>query len=189
MAVKSEIINELGSGTLEIFPVEATETFLYTMLKDIFENYWQEIHFGILIQGAAWEIKAPNAPTHISLLDGYLTVNFGSWHFHLCIGEYKGSSNCPADPELTRIRRTSRAEFYRLINNEYIPQGWGFRMFNGNNEQQLTIFLPNPFLTSDMNVASIPDWSKLALWNYLRKKYLGLQPDPKDQECSKFAHH
>ncbi len=189
MAVKSKIINEIGSGTIEIFPVKSTEAILFALLKDVFENYWQEIYFGILIQGAAWEIKAPNAPTRISMLDGYLTVNFGLWHFHLCIGDYKGSKKNPVDPELARIRRTSRAELYRLLNDEIEPQGWGFRMFNGNNEQQLTILLPNPFLTAEMNVARSPDWSKLALWNYLRKKYLGLKPDPNDQACGKFAHH
>ena len=189
MSVKSKVIEEVGSGKLEIFPIKPTEATLFILLKDIFENYWQEIHFGILIQGAAWEIKAPNAPTRISMLDGYLTVNFGSWHFHLCIGDYKGSKKYPVDPELTRIRRTSRAEFYRLINDECVPQGWGFRMFNGKKEQQLTIFLPNPFLTAEMKVARNPDWSKLVLWNYLRKRYLGLEPDPKDQASGKFIHH
>ncbi len=188
MAVKSKIIEEFGNGTLEIFPIEPTEAILHALLNDIFENYWHEIQFGTLIQGAVWEIKVPNAPTHISMLDGYLTVDLGLWHFHLCIGEHKGSKKNRVDPELARIRRTSKAEFYRHINGSGFPQGWGFRMFNGSNEQQLTIFLPNPFLTTEMKIARSPDWSKLALWNYLRKTYLGLEPDPKDQTGDKFDH-
>ncbi len=188
MVVKSKIIEEFGNGTLEIFPIEPTEATLYALLKDTFENYWQEIQFGIMIQGAVWEIKAPNAPTRISIRDGYLTADLELWHFHLCIGEHKGSKKTPADPKLARIRRTSRAEFYRHINAEGAPQGWGFRMFNGNNEQQLTIFLPNPFLTTEMRITHSPDWSKLTLWNYLRKTYLGLEPDPNDQTGTRFDH-
>ena len=84
---------ELGNGTLQIFDLESSETVLYGMLKDLFENYWEDIVFGILIQGAAWEIRASEKPERVSLFDGYLTVDFGPWHFHICIGENQGSKS------------------------------------------------------------------------------------------------
>ena len=69
-----ERVDEPGMGVLEVFPLDTSEDFLFGLCKDIFEHYWSSIHFGILIQGAVWEIRAPNAPTRISLYDGYLTV-------------------------------------------------------------------------------------------------------------------
>lgn len=186
---KSRTVFELGNGTLEIFDLSPTESLLFELLKDLFENHWQEIDFGILIQGAAWEIKADRAPESIGLHDGYLTVDFGHWHFHICIGENKGSPSHPTDPELKAHRRTSRAELYRQLSQSGTPNSWGLRLYNGKDEQQLTIFLPNPFLTPEMQIAKEPDWSRLALWDQLRAKWLGLsQPDPFDRSGHKFQH-
>ncbi|SQD94119.1 hypothetical protein FMEAI12_2280012 [Parafrankia sp. Ea1.12] len=33
--------------------------------------------------GTAWEVAAPYAPRRIGVYDGYVTVDFGAWHF-LC---------------------------------------------------------------------------------------------------------
>ncbi len=94
-------VSEPGMGTLEIFPLATGELFLHDLIEDLFENHWRDIVFGSLIQGAVFEIRAPNAPTRISLLDDYLTVNFGAWHFHLCIGAHKGSRANPTDADRT----------------------------------------------------------------------------------------
>ncbi len=177
----SQIVEEPGNGTLEIFSIEPEESILFDLIKDIFSNYWNQIYFGVLIQGAAWEVKAPHAPLKIGMLDGYITVDFGAWHFHLCIGEHKGSKKYPVDPQLAVHRRTSRAELYRRLDGTCVPQSWGLRLFNGHNEQQMTVFLPNPFLTEEMKVTRNPDWSKLELWDHLRKKFLGLEPDDQDR--------
>ncbi|HXM04770.1 MAG TPA: hypothetical protein VN939_19305 [Chthoniobacterales bacterium] len=186
---KSRTVFELGNGTLEIFHLSTSESLLFELLKDLFENHWQEIDFGILIQGAAWEIKATSKPESVTLHDGYLTVDFGAWHFHICIGENKGSPSHPTDPELKAHRRTSRAELYRQLNQSGTPNSWGLRLYNGKDEQQLTIFLPNPFLTPEMQIAKEPDWSRLALWDQLRAQWLGLsQPDPFDRSGHKFQH-
>jgi hypothetical protein len=186
---KPRTVFELGNGTLEIFDLNPSESLLFELLKDLFESHWQEIVFGILIQGAAWEIKADRKPESISLLDGYLTVDFGHWHFHICIGENKGSPAHPTDPELKAHRRTSRAELYRQLSQSGTPNSWGLRLYNGKNEQQLTVFLPNPFLTPEMEIAKEPDWSRLALWDKLRAQWLGLpQPDPLDRSGRKFQH-
>jgi hypothetical protein len=188
-SVKSRTVFELGNGTLEIFDLNPSEILLFELLKDLFENYWPEIVFGILIQGAAWEIKASSKPESVSLNDGYLTVNFGTWHFHICIGENKGSKSHPTDPVLKQHRRTSRAELYRQLSESGTPNSWGLRLYNGKDEQQLTIFLPNPFLTPEMQIAKEPDWSRLALWDRLRGRWLGLsEPDPFDRSGHKFQH-
>ena len=182
---RGKIIEAEGGGQMEVFPVALSEDKLKTILEDVFQNYWQDIHFGPLIQGAAWEVGAPNAPKRITLNNGYLTVDFGPWHFHLCIGEFKGAS-----PELARQRRTSRAEFYRRLNPDGHPSSWGFHMFNGKGEQQMTVFFPNPFFVSvpEFKKHDPPDWSRLGMWNALRKTHLGLDPDPFDQQARKFHH-
>ena len=77
-------------ATVDIFPLPTDEASLEQLLRDLFEKHWDAITFGPLIQGAAWEIRAPHAPTHVGMLDGYLTVAFGASHFHLCIGPTRG---------------------------------------------------------------------------------------------------
>ena len=181
MSKAPRTVTEPGMGTLEVFALDTSEAALVALLTDIFENHWRAICFGPLIEGAAWEIAAPNAPRKMSLLDGYLTVDFGAWHFHICVGPHRGSAAAPVSPALAAHRRTARAELYRQLNQGGAPNSWGLRLLNGHDEQQLTVFLPNPFLTDDLKPAARPDWSRLALWDHLRKTTLGLPPDPKDR--------
>jgi hypothetical protein len=186
----SRITEEPGMGQVEAFPLPVEEKVLFALCKDAFENHWDEIVFGTHIQGAVFEIRAPNAPRKVSLLDGYLTVDFGPWHFHLCIGPHKGTPGNPTDPELARIRRTGRAEFYRVLDpGDGKGRSWGIRFFNGQDEQQMTIFLPNPFLSKDgTKILKRPDWSHLALWDALRERHLGLSPDERDRGGKGFRH-
>lgn len=182
------IVVEPGNGTVEIFSMEPSEAGLVALCTEIFREHWEAIRFGLLIQGAVYEIKAPGAPQRVGMLDGYLTVNFGDWHFHLCIGEHKGTAEKPVEAELARHRRTARAEFYRVLDDAGHSMSWGFRLFNGNDEQQLTVFLPNPFLSDDDEYLPAPDWSRLALWDRLRARHLGLGPDPRDRLAERFVH-
>jgi hypothetical protein len=178
-------------GTLlDVFSLPTDSASLEELLRDLFENRWHEITFGILIQGAAWEMKTDKLPTRIGMLDGYLTVAFGVPHFHVCIGEHKGPRNRPTSPELARHRRTSRAEIYRRIGRSCVPMSWGVQLFNGANEQQITVFLPNPFLHPQTDkILKEPDWSRLALWDKLRARWFGLtEPDPIDRAGNRFAH-
>ena len=188
MATIPQKVVEAGRGTLEVFPLDTSEDRLFALLRDIFENYWQVIHFGPLIQGAAWEIRAPGAPRRISLSDGYATIDFGAWHFHICIGPHRGSAANPVDPALAAHRRTARAELYRQLQANGTPNSWGLRLFNGKDEQQMTVFLPNPFLSDDLKPLAEPDWLRLAMWDHLRKTYLGLEPDPGDRTGTGFVH-
>lgn len=177
---RGRIIEEAGAR-YEVFPLRTDEGTLLDIFKDCFEE-WEHIHVGPLVPGAAWEVRPPRKP-RITMLDGYATVNFQDWHFHVCIGEHKG-----ATPEVAKIRQTSRAELYRRLNQENKPTSWGLHLFNGRGEQQITFMLPNPYLTDDQQIREEPDWSRLTLWERLRQKYLGIGPDPIDLTAPGFRH-
>ena len=63
---------------------------LLRLIRLLFDEYWDDMWFGLLIEGSASRSR-PNAPKKISMYDGYATVDFGRWHFHLCIGEHTAS--------------------------------------------------------------------------------------------------
>jgi hypothetical protein len=181
---------ETDGALVDVFLLPTDEETLAALLRDLFENHWREITFGPIIEGAAYEFKAPSPPSHIGFFDGYLTIAFGASHFHICIGAHKGARSNPAPPALARHRRTSRAEFYRRLGRSGAPVSWGLRLFNGEGEQQITILLPNPFLDQDSDkILKVPDWRHLALWDRLRARWLGLdEPDPLDRSGDGFRH-
>jgi hypothetical protein len=181
---------EPDGARVDIFPLPADDASLEALLRDLFENHWRAITFGPLIQGAAWEMRAPHAPTHVGMLDGYLTIAFGASHFHLCIGPTHGPHHAPTPPALARHRQTSRAELYRRLDRSGAPVSWGLRLFNGAGEQQLTVLLPNPFLSPDNDAPlQVPDWSRLQLWDALRMRWTGAAgPDPTDRAGRGFTH-
>lgn len=181
---RGKIVEEEGNGTLEIFELPNDAAFLERFLSDVYNNYWDQIHFGTAVQGAVWEVRAPNTPERISVMDGYLTVDFGHWHFHICIGEHKGTRRAPSSDKLAQHRRTARTELYRRLRDGK-PSSWGFRMFNGGGEQQMTVFLPNPHLTIEQKILREPCFENLAMWDHLRATYLGLEPDPLDRDPSR----
>ncbi|ORT53517.1 hypothetical protein [Frankia sp. KB5] len=176
-------VDELGNGTLHLWDLPTDTDTLLSIITDVFTDHWRQIGFGVIVQGAAWEVAAPNAPRKIAMYDGYVTVDFGAWHFHLCIGEHTASG-----PELGRIRRCARAELYRRIGLDGAPASWGLRMFNTIGEQMMTVLLPNPFLTDTQKLCAVPDFSRLAAWDHLRHRYLGLGPDPLDRTGTGFRH-
>jgi hypothetical protein len=187
---KPQRIVDPDGATVEIFPLPTDEASLLEIMRDLFANHWQEITFGPMVQGAAWEMRAPQAPDKIGVLDGYLTVAFGVPHFHICIGEHKGPHNNPVSPELAHHRRTARAEMYRRLTRAGTPVSWGLRLFNGKNEQQITVLLPNPFLDRATDkILKKPEWSRLDLWDRLRARWLGqAEPDPFDRSGTGFRH-
>jgi hypothetical protein len=188
---KPQRIVDPDGATVEVFPLPTDEASLLELMRDLFANHWQEITFGPIVQGAAWEMRATEAPEKINMFDGYLTVTFGVPHFHICIGEHKGPHNNRVSPALAHHRRTGRAELYRRLTREGTPVSWGVRLFNGKDEQQITILLPNPFLDPETDkILKVPDWSHLALWDRLRARWLGLaEPDPFDRSGTGFRHH
>jgi hypothetical protein len=181
---------EIDGSTVEIFSLPADEASLENLLRTLFAEHWHEITFGPIIQGAAWEIRASQAPTHLGTLDGYLTVAFEKSHFHICIGRTTGPETDPTPEKLAQHRQTSRAELYRRLDHSGSPVSWGLRLFNGAGEQQMTVFFPNPFLDAETDkVLKVPDWSRLALWDEIRARWTGAAgPDPFDRSAVGFAH-
>ena len=167
-----------------MWPLPTDEQSLLDLIRLCFEEYWDDIWFGVLVEGAAWEVAAPNPPKRISMYDGYATVDFGRWHFHLCIGEHRDSG-----PELGRIRRCARAELYRRIGSDGSPDVVGGRLFNGRDDQLMTLMLPSPFLTNDAADARRARSGRS--WNCgtgYEPRYLGLDPDPLDRSGKGFRH-
>ncbi len=185
----ARVIDEDGAP-LDVWALPIDQASLEELLGGLFKEHWHEITFGPIIQGAAWEMHATEPPTRVKMFDGYLTVAFGVPHFHICIGEHKGPHNNPVAPALAQLRRTGRAELYRRLSRAGTPTSWGLRLFNGKGEQQITVLLPNPFLDPETDkVLKVPDWSRLALWDRLRARWLGLEaPDPVDRSGRGFRH-
>jgi len=74
------------------------------------------------------------------------------------------------------------------IGSNGCPTPWGARLFNGRNDQLMTVMLPNPFLTNDQQIRDQPVWSQLELWDRLRARFLGLDPAPLDRSGNGFRH-
>lgn len=178
---------EDGTLAREVWALPLEEAFLEAFLRDLFENHWAGIRLGPMIQGAAWEWQCPGPPKRISLFDGYLTVMFGSGgHFHLCIGENRGSAANPTGPELRAHRRPSRAEIFRGFDRDAKPLTWGFEMWNGKGENGISVFFPSPFLNDDDTLADPPDFSRLAVWRAIAARWLGRPAEALDEEGKGF---
>ena len=169
--------HNLDGTETEHFPVEPSEERLLALLRDVFERHWREVAFGPCIQGAVFEGHF-TAPPRVSLLDGYVTVGSGTedpWHFHLCIGPHHGTRARPTPPELATWRRCARAAFFRDRDRDGRQAVWGFRMWNGRDEQMITIFFSNPWLDpATTRSLGAPDWSRLATWMTLRERHAGI---------------
>ena len=162
------IVQNLDGSTTEYSDIPLTPGRLEQLLRELFVEHWREIVFGPCIQGAVFEIRLTEPPRKIAMFDGYLTVDTGAWHLHLCIDEHKDAPS----PEIIRQRQTSRAAFFQESRADSCVRGtWGLRLWNGLGEQMLTVFFPNPYLTDDQRFQKEPDWNRLALWKQLRQKY------------------
>jgi hypothetical protein len=132
------------------------------------QNWWSNFSFGPLTPNVAYEVRAPNKALWIKNFEGWLMIQFGSWHMHFCTGT--GKKECTASVEL-----------YRSMTRTFTPQGWGLRFASGDGTYGMYVFLPHPWYEGDNRLAN-PDWSHLNMWYYLRRTYLGLDAeDPVDR--------
>ena len=173
--------HNLDGTTTEYFPVEPTEERLLALVREMFEEHWGEVVFGPCIQGAVFEARFTSRP-HVTLLDGYVTIAGGPAdpsHVHLCIGPHRGTPARPTPPELATWRLCARAAFFRDRDRGGRQAVWGFRMWNGREEQMITVFFPNPWLDPErMRPLRVPDWSRLDLWMATRERYAGVPREP-----------
>jgi hypothetical protein len=156
-----------GSVT-EYAEIDVRDDTVERLLTEIFSEHWAEISAGPVIEGAAYEIRFTATPA-VSMLDGYLTVDLGAWHFHLCVGDHHGA---PTPAQAAR-RRVARAAFFRADGGSCVPGSWGLRLWNGHGEQMITIYFPNPWLDEAQQRTREPRWEKTALWEALRRRYAG----------------
>jgi hypothetical protein len=138
------------------------------LMTEIFGSHWAEVTVGPLIQGAAWEIRFA-APPKVTMLDGYLTVDTGPWHFHLCVNDHRGTQSA----ELAQIRRVARAAFFQSVGQGCAPESWGLRLWNGRGEQMITVLFPSPYYDERFRRLEEPRWEKTELWKDLRARYTG----------------
>jgi hypothetical protein len=139
-----------------------------SLLTEVFTKHWQDVFVGPVIEGAAYEIRF-TAPPGLSMLDGYLTVDLGPWHFHLCVSDHRGAPSA----EQARRRRVARAAFFHTDGGSCVPGSWGLRLWNGHGEQMITVYFPNPWLDDAAERVREPRWEKLALWEDLRTRFAG----------------
>jgi hypothetical protein len=154
----------LPAGNFDEWPVRLPPEETLRVLAELFGLHWRDIRFGILGGGAEWEMRAAHAPRLIPLSDGTITLHFGGWHLHLRVGDRPGLDR----PEPERIHALV---FFRLLDEERSPTDWGVAFVNGRGEQQLAVLLPNPVRGEDDRPLPRPDWTRLALWNQLRRRY------------------
>jgi hypothetical protein len=57
--IRSQRTTDPDGAAVDIFPLPTDEASLEQLLRDLSEKHWQAITFGPLIQGAAWEMRAP----------------------------------------------------------------------------------------------------------------------------------
>ncbi|MEH1947143.1 MAG: (2Fe-2S) ferredoxin domain-containing protein [Nostoc sp.] len=179
--VNKVVIEALSTeGSIEYEYFDCSTDVLSSLLYTLFQQNWQQIGVGHIVQGGVLELEF-NAPPKICILyDGYLTVVTEGWHLHLCIEANLGGPHCKTPLELRQQRQVNRAAFYRRFNAEGIPRSWGIDFWNGADENLMTIFLPNPYVEGEnLLPEGKPNLSKLALYEELRDIYvLGNQPIP-----------
>jgi len=172
------VVNPDG-GIGDLWPVIPREGVYREILEEVFLQHWNSVVSGPIIQGSAFEWRFRQAP-RVGYLDGYLTVSEDgehSPHFHVCVGEHHGTSYHPVSPELALWRKTSRAEFFRDSDSKCMAGSWGLRYFNGKDEQQLSVFFPNPHLDPLTMKHRQPDWSALNLWHDMRTRFANVAAD------------
>lgn len=162
--------HELDGTTTEYFDVPVAGDRVERLLTELFTTHWAELTVGPLVEGAAWEIRFAAAPT-VSMRDGYLTVDTGGWHFHLCVGDHRGTRSA----ELARLRRVGRAAFFRATGGSCAPTTWGLRLWNGRGEQMITVLFPSPHFDEAWRRLPEPRWDRTALWRTLVRRYAGVE--------------
>jgi hypothetical protein len=155
------------------------EQTMRSLAQELFGRHWRSVVVGPCIEGAVFEVSF-QSPPEIRYSDGYLTVDLGPWHFHLCIGPHKGSSSA----ELREKRRVAKAAFFERRGKACAGgRSWGLRFWNGYGEQMTTVFLPNPWISDDHQLLKMPDWIGLDTYYRLRAQFLG-ESMPTDLEAT-----
>ena len=153
-AARHELIDNPDGSQTRYSYFDASEETLVRLVRELFQDHWPRLTVGPWVLGAVFELTFDRAPK-VTIENGYLTVDAGAWHFHLCIANYKGSGS----PESHLLRRVSKVAFYDWRGDGSIKErSSGIRMWNGYGEQMTTIFFPHVLLgeTSHTVGPSVP---------------------------------
>ena len=165
-------VREADGSVTRYDEVRVADDTVARLFIELFSLHWAEITVGPIIEGSAWELRFSTAP-RLTMRDGYLTVDMGASHFHLCVDEHRAAGNA----DLARIRRVGRAAFFRTDGGSCVPTSWGLRVWNGRGEQMITVFFPSPFYDHETDARRRePDWSRTALWETFRARWAAAQP-------------
>jgi hypothetical protein len=93
---------------------------------------------------------------------GVSRLTLGGWHFHLCVAEHKDAYSA----ERAQRRRVAKVALFE-IHGARCGSSWGLRLWNGFDEQMITVFLPNPYLSDELRRLKQPDC--LRLWHSFGK--------------------
>lgn len=171
----AKVVANLDGSRTEYDDIPTDPATLERFFRELFEQHWDGITAGPILQGAAYELMY-SKPPKVTLSAGYLTVDTGEYHFHLYIGEPEGKATPARNPELAQQRCVSRAAFFRDVREDgkgCVPGSWGFRMWNGLGEQTITIYFPSPYFEKQTMLKE-PKWERLALWKRMRAEYAGV---------------
>jgi hypothetical protein len=170
---EGDLVREADGSVTRYDDLPVTGDTVARLLTELFSGHWADITFGPIIEGSAWEIRLTSPPT-LTIRDGYLTVDTGPWHFHLCVDDH----HARGDEELARVRRVARAAFFRTDGGTCVPTSWGLRLWNGRGEQMITVFFPSPFYDAATDTRRRePEWSRTALWEDFRARW-AVAPTP-----------
>jgi hypothetical protein len=178
-AARHELIDNPDGSQTRYSYFDASEETLVPLVRELFDDHWRRLTVGPWVLGAVFELTFDHAPK-VTIENGYLTVDAGAWHFHLCIGRYRGSGS--QDSHL--LRRVSEIAFYDWRGDGSIKErSSGIRMWNGYGEQMTTIFFPHVLLGETSHTVGPPNWENLRLYYEFRRRYLG-EPLPEDLEAA-----
>jgi hypothetical protein len=172
---EAKVVMNVDGTRTEYDDMPTDSATLERFMREMFEQHWDGITAGPILPGAAYELMYSKAPK-VSLSAGYLTVDTGEFHFHLFIGEPEGQGAPPKNSELARQQQVSRAAFFRDVRVDgkgCVPGSWGFRLWNGNGEQTITIYFPSPFFENQAMLKE-PKWERLEVWERMREAYAGV---------------
>ena len=141
-ATRPKTATDPDGAAVQIFPLPTDEASLEQLLRDLFEQHWDKITFGPLIQGG--RLGDPCAARTDPCRHAGRLPHGGLRHFAFPpLHRFaQGAAERSCARGAPRHRRTARAELYRRLDRSGVPASWGLRMFNGAGEQQLTILLP-----------------------------------------------
>jgi hypothetical protein len=171
----AKVVENVDGTRTEYDDMPTDAATLERFMREVFEQHWDGICVGPILQGAAYELMY-SQPPKVTLSGGYLTVDTGEYHFHLYIGQPEDTGTAVKNPELARQRQVSRAAFFRDARQDgkgCVPGSWGFRMWNGQGEQTITIYFPSPFFEKQTMLKE-PKWERLQVWESMRAAYAGV---------------